>query len=97
MSSITSLVLPQTYGQGLSPRAVRALRDGPMEIFQLDATAYPGNSGGPVFDVATGEVVGVINMVLARGTRESALSQPTGITYALPIGLLKPLLNELPR
>lgn len=97
LSSITSLVLPQTYGQGLSPRAVRALRDGPMDIFQLDATAYPGNSGGPVFDVATGEVVGVINMVLARGTRESALSQPTGITYALPIGLLKPLLNELPR
>jgi S1-C subfamily serine protease len=97
LSSITGLVLPQASGQGLSPRAVRALRDGPMEIFQLDATAYPGNSGGPVFDVASGQVVGVINMVLARGTRESALSQPTGITYALPVALLQPLLKDLPR
>jgi S1-C subfamily serine protease len=97
LSSITGLVLPQSSGQGLSPRAVRALRDGPMDIFQLDATAYPGNSGGPVFDVASGHVVGVINMVLARGTRESSLGQPTGITYALPVALLHPLLKDLPR
>jgi S1-C subfamily serine protease len=97
LASITGLVLPQVRGQALSPRAIRALRDGPMDIFQLDAIAYPGNSGGPVFDARTGEVVGVINMVLARGTRESVLSQPTGITYALPVALLHPLLNDLPR
>ena len=97
LASITGLVLPQVRGQALSPRAIRSLRDGPTDIFQLDAVAYPGNSGGPVFDVRTGEVVGVINMVLARGTRESALSQPTGITYALPVALLQPLLKDLPR
>ena len=46
--------------------------------------AYPGNSGGPLFDPRSGSVVGVINMVLVKSTRESALSQPSGITYAIP-------------
>jgi len=29
-------------------------------------------------------VVGVVNMVLLKGARESALSQPSGISYAIP-------------
>ena len=97
VSSITRIALPAPTAQRLDERAVARLREVPFDIYQLDATAYPGNSGGPVFDVASGQVVGVINMVLARGTRESALSQPTGITYALPVALLQPLLKELPR
>ncbi len=27
----------------------------------LDATAYPGNSGSPLYDPETGEVVGIIH------------------------------------
>ena len=53
-------------------------------MFQLDATAYPGNSGGPLFDPRSGAVLGVINMVLTKSTRESAMSQPSGISYAIP-------------
>ena len=49
-----------------------------------DGTAYPGNSGGPLFDPDTGEVLGVVSMVLIKSTRESALTHPSGISYAVP-------------
>lgn len=84
VSSITTMALPSPTGQQLSQHAIRSLRLGPIQIFQLDATAYPGNSGGPLFDPHSGAVVGVINMVLVKSTRESVLSQPSGISYAIP-------------
>lgn len=84
VASVTSVALPAPTSQQLDPRAIKRLREGPFALFQLDATAYPGNSGGPLLDVDTGEVLGVVNMVLLKGTKESALSQPTGITYAIP-------------
>lgn len=84
VSSITAAALPSPTARQLQERAVRGLREGTFDIFQLDATAYPGNSGGPLFDPQTGEVLGVLNMVLIKGTRESALSQPSGIAYAIP-------------
>lgn len=61
-------------------------------MLQLDATAYPGNSGGPLFVIETGAVVGVVNMVALKGTRESALSQPSGISYAVPVEFVLRLL-----
>jgi S1-C subfamily serine protease len=73
---------------------VQRLSEGPFEIYQLDAVAYPGNSGGPVFNADTGEVVGVINMVMVKGTRESALSNPTGLTYAVPVRFVRELLER---
>mgnify|MGYP001409379923 CR=1 FL=1 len=85
ISSITAAALPAPQARQLTDRAVRSLADGPIEIYQLDAVAYPGNSGGPVLNVDTGDVVGVISMVLIKGTRESALSSPTGLTYAIPV------------
>lgn len=84
VSSRTAIVPPAAGAQGLSERAVRQLRQGAFEVLQLDATAYPGNSGGPVLDTRTGEVVGVISMVLVKGTREAALTAPSGISYAVP-------------
>lgn len=84
VSSITQARLPSAQGGQLNERAIRGLREGNFLLFQLDATAYPGNSGGPLFDPATGDVVGVMNMVLLKGARESALSQPSGISYAIP-------------
>jgi S1-C subfamily serine protease len=65
-------------------------------VFQLDATAYPGNSGGPLFDPRSGAVFGVISMVLVKGTRESALSQPSGITYAIPSRYVSEMLARHP-
>jgi S1-C subfamily serine protease len=63
-------------------------------VFQLDGTAYPGNSGSPVYDIATGEVYAVLNKVFVQGGREAAVEQPSGISYAIPIDLARPLLDE---
>lgn len=94
ISSITSLALTSPSSRQLDERAVRRLREGSVEIHQIDGTAYPGNSGGPVFKSETGEVVDVVNMVLAKGTKESALSQPTGISYAIPARFVAELLRQ---
>ena len=85
IASIAPILLPPPTSRQLSAAAVAQLRDGAFDIYQLDATAYPGNSGGPVFDSDNGQVVGVLNMVLVKGSRESALTNPTGIAYAIPV------------
>lgn len=95
ISSITAATLPTASAQQLNERAIRSLRGGgSFDVFQLDATAYPGNSGGPLFDPETGEVLGVVNMVFIKGTRESALTNPSGISYAIPSGYILPLLQR---
>lgn len=94
VSSITPAALPSPSSARLSEMAIRGLRNGTFNIFQLDATAYPGNSGGPLFDPETGDVLGVLNMVLIKGTRESALSQPSGISYAIPGVHVRDLLDR---
>jgi serine protease Do len=94
ISSITAAALPSPSAERLKEQAIRGLRDGTFDIFQLDATAYPGNSGGPLFDPETGDLLGVVNMVLIKGTRESALSQPSGISYAIPSVHVKNLLER---
>jgi S1-C subfamily serine protease len=94
IASLTTIALPAATAAQLDPRAIARLRDGNFEVLQLDATAYPGNSGGPVFDADTGRVLGVVNMVLVKGSRESALSHPTGITYAIPVRHVQALLDE---
>lgn len=92
VASIVASALPSATSRQLNEGAVLRLREGSFELLQLDATAYPGNSGGPLLDADTGQVVGVVNMVLLKGNRESALSQPTGISYAVPVRYLAELL-----
>lgn len=93
VSSIAAAALPTATAQRLNEQAIRNLRGGSgFDIFQLDGTAYPGNSGGPLFDPDNGDVLGVINMVFIKGTRESALTHPSGISYAIPSGFILQLL-----
>jgi len=94
VSAVTAIALPAASSQSLNAQAISRLREGTFDIYQLDATAYPGNSGSPVFDVATGEVVAILNMVLVRGSKESALSHPTGISYAIPARFIDALLKN---
>jgi len=96
VSAITPAAQPVEHANELNSLQISRMRDG-FDAFQLDATAYPGNSGSPVFELERGTVVGVINSVVVKETRESLLSQPSGITYAVPIKYLKPLLNSASR
>jgi serine protease Do len=93
VSAVTPIALPSGNAQQLKETVIQRLKSGSFDIFQLDGTAYPGNSGGPLFDPESGEVVGIINMVLVKGTKEAALSHPSGISYAIPANYLRTLLN----
>jgi len=94
ISAITPIAIPQGRAADLDPHTLRRLASGAFPVFQLDATAYPGSSGSPVYDPETGDVVGIINMVFVKGTKEAALSQPSGITYAVPSKYLKSLIDK---
>jgi len=94
VSAITPIAIPQARAADLDAKMLRRLTQGSFPVFQLDATAYPGNSGSPVYDPLTGDVLGVVNMVLVKGTRESILSQPSGITYAVPSKYLQALIDK---
>ena len=94
ISSITPAAMPTPTARLLNEATIRGVRAGPFDIFQLDGTAYPGNSGGPLFDPESGEVLGVVNMVFIKGSRESALSQPSGISYAIPSRFVAALIED---
>lgn len=93
ISSISPVVLPVLNGRQLNAKLLRRLRN-PYNVFQLDATAYPGNSGSPVYNTETGKVIGIINKVFIKETKETLLSKPSGITYAIPIRYLNDLLKQ---
>lgn len=93
VSAVTPIAIPQRRAADLSPALVQRLTSGAFPVFQLDATAYPGNSGSPIYDTATGEVLGVVNMVFVKGRKETALTQPSGITYAVPASHVEALLR----
>ena len=63
----------------------------PYFVYQLDATAFPGNSGSPVYELNNGRVVAIINKVFVQQTKEAAITNPSGITYAIPVRYLKML------
>ena len=94
ISSITPAAMPTPTARQLNAATIRSVRAGPFDIFQLDGTAYPGNSGGPLFDPESGVVLGVVNMVFIKGSRESALSQPSGISYAIPSRFVAELIAD---
>lgn len=93
ISSITPMAIPSSSSAQLDRGIIRRLRD-PLTAYQLDATAYPGNSGSPLFDIDTGDVVAVLNMVFVKSTKEDVLSKPSGISYAVPVRYLRPLLER---
>ena len=66
----------------------------PFLIYQLDITAFPGNSGSPVFNRKTGEVFAVLNKVFVSAGKEAALTNPSGISYAIPVKHVKALAKK---
>jgi S1-C subfamily serine protease len=77
---------------------------------QLDMTVNPGNSGGPLFLRSSGEVIGIISARLrdpldvlsenqnAQQESDSKIARvlvPTGLSYAVPINLIKNWVDRL--
>jgi serine protease Do len=89
----TPVAIPADSSANLHAAAVRRLA-APYLVYQLDLTAYPGNSGSPLYLAASGEVIGIINQVHVKSTREAVLSEPSGITYAIPVQHLINLLEQ---
>lgn len=94
VSSITPAARTADNAADLSPAQLRRMRN-PFNVFQLDAIAYPGNSGSPVYRENSGEVIGVLNSVYVKESREAILERPSGISYAIPVDWLKTLLGSL--
>lgn len=96
VSAITPRVQPQITAKIITPQMIRSMRAA-SEVLQLDATAYPGNSGSAVYRPDNGQVVGVINSVLVKGSKEAAIKTPSGITYAIPVRHVRKLIKDAPR
>lgn len=92
VSAITPAAQPSAHSDKLNSVKIKRMRSG-FDAFQLDATAYPGNSGSPVFELQSGRVIGVVNSVMVKETKETMLARPSGITYAIPAKYIKPLLS----
>lgn len=93
VSAITPIAIPAYSSRQLSGKMLQRLSK-PYNIFQLDATAYPGNSGSPLFEINTGQVVGIINKVFVKETKENSIERPSGISYAIPVRFLKILMEK---
>ncbi|HZD41247.1 MAG TPA: serine protease [Terriglobales bacterium] len=94
VSAITPIAIPQLSAQQLDKKVLRKLT-APYNVFQLDATAYPGNSGSPLYHPDTGVVVGILNKVFIQESKENILQKPSGISYAIPIDYLKELMKKV--
>jgi len=90
ISSISPVAIPAINTALLDQATREALRN-PFDVFQLDATAYPGHSGGPLFDPTTGKVLGVVNSAFIKRTKETVVA--SGISYAIPVHLAKRLVD----
>jgi serine protease Do len=93
VSSITPLAVAPTSSQLLDNKMIHRLEEN-YSVFQLDATAYPGNSGSPLYGAETGDVIGIVSSVFVKETKEKVLQDPSGISYAIPIRYAKALLTK---
>jgi S1-C subfamily serine protease len=94
VAAITPMARPVENARTLNAAQMKHLRNNRFDAFQLDAIAYPGNSGSPVFEPHTGRVIGVLNSVFVKESKESVLENPSGISYAIPAVYVHRLLNS---
>ncbi len=93
LAAIIPIYTPVAAASQLSVRTLKQAKE-PYEVFELDAVAYPGNSGSPVWHPDSGEVLGVVNSVFVKGAKEAALTAPSGISYAIPVRHVHELLRN---
>jgi S1-C subfamily serine protease len=65
--------------------------DGDITTYQITTPIQPGNSGGPLFDSETGNVIGIVSSTLNRDVYNAE-----NVNYALKSNLLKNLIDSSP-
>jgi S1-C subfamily serine protease len=65
--------------------------DGDITTYQITTPIQPGNSGGPLFDSETGNVIGIVSSFLNRDKFNAE-----NVNYALKSNLLKNLIDSSP-
>lgn len=93
LAAIVPIYTPVQNASQLSARTVKQAQ-APYEVYELDAIAYPGNSGSPLWLPETGEVLGVLNSVFVKGAKETVLTAPSGLSYAIPVKYVRDLLRQ---
>ena len=94
VSSQPPIALPSPNAKQLDSRVIRDVNAGPFVLFQLDASAYAGHSGSPVYAAETGEVIGLISMTL-KGSKDASVGLATGISFAVPVQYVEELIRGL--
>lgn len=93
IAAITPFASQALDARQLDAQTIRSLQQGDP-VYQLDATVFPGNSGSPVYLTGSGEVIAMMNSTFVKGAKEYALTDPSGISYAIPIGHVTRLLAQ---
>lgn len=91
IAAITPVAVAPARAADVDTTTLRRLSAGRYTVFQIDAIAYPGGSGSPVYDPDTGEVLG---MVSVPSPDAQAGAQPAGMPYAIPARELRALLER---
>ncbi len=80
VSAVTPIAIPADHSTAINPRTLRQLQQ-PFMVYQLDGTAYPGNSGSALYRQSDGKVVAVINMVLVKAIPLGSLSTASRLAF----------------
>lgn len=76
--------------------AISGLEDDPR-TFQISVQIQPGNSGGPLTQKATGNVIGVTSSTLSTARFvEQGRPVPQNVNYAMKASYIRPLLATIP-
>lgn len=94
LAGVVPFNVPAVRGAQLTAKSIKARKQGNFSVFQLDATAFPGNSGSPLYSPADRKVYGIISMVFRTRTGPNPAEQPSGITFAVPARHIIELLRE---
>lgn len=92
VSSIGPRAIPADRAEQLTPDVRHALEN-PFDVFALDAVAFPGNSGSPIYRIGDGKVIAIISNSHVQVTKEKGLVGATGICYGIPVAHLAKLLQ----
>ena len=94
LAAVTPAFMPPLNARKLDPAIIGKLVSKPFDIFQIDGTAFPGNSGSPLYRSEDGAVVGIINMVWIRDAKGAVDSRASGISYAIPSNFIRDLVKR---